>query len=90
MIVTGSIDIDFETLVQAADMIVTPDCPPEGHRFGMFKKVAEAAKKDGSLLMGQVAHAGRQTTAVLNPNPISASDVQLRRLRHSGFYMFSY
>ncbi|KEY71677.1 hypothetical protein S7711_02912 [Stachybotrys chartarum IBT 7711] len=77
MIITGNIDIEFGTVTQMKDMIITPECPPEGHRFDMFKRVAAAAKASGSMAIGQVTHSGRQVLASINPEPVSASDVQL-------------
>lgn len=53
------------------------DAPYEGERFDRFKELAKAAKADGSLLVAQVNHPGRQVEARVNPVAISASDVQL-------------
>lgn len=61
-------------------MVITPECPPEGERFEKFKQVASAAKVDGSLIVAQVTHPGRQVQARVNPVAISASDVQLGAL----------
>lgn len=46
-------------------------------RVAAFKKVTDAAKAHGSLIVSQLSHPGRQGSAALNPNPVSASDVQL-------------
>ncbi|KAF7551851.1 hypothetical protein G7Z17_g4697 [Cylindrodendrum hubeiense] len=77
VIITGNIDIEFDALDGLADMVITPECPPEGERFEAFKKISAAAKVDGSLIVAQVTHPGRQVQARLNPVAISASDVQL-------------
>ncbi|KAH7121881.1 hypothetical protein B0J13DRAFT_629008 [Dactylonectria estremocensis] len=77
VIVTGNVDIEFDSLDGPADMIITPECAPEGKRFEAFKKIADAGKKDGSLIVAQVTHPGRQVQARVNPVAISASDVQL-------------
>lgn len=53
------------------------DAKYEGERFEKFKELAKVAKADGSLLVGQVNHPGRQVDARVNPVAISASDVQL-------------
>lgn len=52
---------------------------PDNHdnRVGAFRKVSEVAKAQGSLFVAQLSHPGRQGGAALNPNPVSASDVQL-------------
>jgi len=46
-------------------------------RIDAFRRQAEAAKAHGSLVYVQLSHAGRQAGKHLQPNPISASDVQL-------------
>lgn len=61
------------------DMIVTPDCLFEGERFEKFKELAAAAKADGSLIVAQITHPGRQIRAAVSPTSVSASDVQLGR-----------
>ncbi|OLN86339.1 NADH oxidase 2 [Colletotrichum chlorophyti] len=60
-----------------SDMIITPECEPAGERFEGFKAVAAAGKAHGSLMLGQVTHAGRQVQKKIQPNPISASAVPL-------------
>ena len=52
---------------------------PDDHdgRVAAYRKVTEAAKAHGSLFVSQLSHPGRQGGAALNPNPVSASDVQL-------------
>ena len=46
-------------------------------RLEAFARIAKAAKAHGSLAIVQVSHSGRQVTEFVNPNPVSASDVQL-------------
>lgn len=58
-------------------MGVPLDAKYEGERFEKFKELAKGAKADGSLLVAQVNHPGRQVEARVNPVAISASDVQL-------------
>lgn len=77
VIVTGNIDVEFDYMSSIGDMIITPECKPEGERFEGFKAVAAAGKADGSLMLGQVTHAGRQVQKKIQPNPISASAVVL-------------
>lgn len=74
---TGNVDIELDALDGLADMVITPELAPEGARFDKFREVAAAAKKDGSLIVAQVSHPGRQVQYRLNPVAISASDVQL-------------
>jgi 2,4-dienoyl-CoA reductase-like NADH-dependent reductase (Old Yellow Enzyme family) len=77
VIVTGTIDIEFTSLTNAGTPVITPECPMEGERFEKFQALARAAKSEGSLILGQVNHAGRQVPAEINPEAISASDVQI-------------
>jgi 2,4-dienoyl-CoA reductase-like NADH-dependent reductase (Old Yellow Enzyme family) len=64
-------------LEAAGNPIIPPDSGFSGERFEAFKKLAKVSKAHGSLIVGQVSHPGRQTPEFLQPNPISASDVQL-------------
>ncbi|WYZ42061.1 hypothetical protein EsH8_V_000956 [Colletotrichum jinshuiense] len=77
VVVTGNIDIEFDYMSGIGDMIITPECEPVGERFEGFKAVAAAGRADGSLLLAQVTHAGRQVQKKIQPNPISASAVKL-------------
>ncbi|KAJ3544918.1 hypothetical protein NM208_g2772 [Fusarium decemcellulare] len=77
VIVTGSIDIDVESMSEPGAMAIPLEAGFNGERFDRFKALAEGAKVDGSLILGQVNHPGRQVQYRLNPNALSASDVQL-------------
>ncbi|CAG9950944.1 unnamed protein product [Clonostachys rosea f. rosea IK726] len=59
------------------DMIITPDCLFEGERFEKFTELATAAKADGSLIVAQITHPGRQVRESVSPTSVSASAVQL-------------
>ncbi|KAK1998395.1 FMN-linked oxidoreductase [Colletotrichum falcatum] len=77
VIVTGNVDVEFDYMTAVGDMIVTPECEPAGERFEGFRAVAAAGKAHGSLMLAQITHAGRQVMNKIQPNPISASAVQL-------------
>ncbi|KAJ5611404.1 hypothetical protein N7510_008123 [Penicillium lagena] len=77
VIITGNIDIEFDALDSVGDMIITRQCPLHGERFTKFEELAAAARSDGSLILGQVSHPGRQVWDRINPFAVSASDVQL-------------
>ncbi|KAF5004237.1 hypothetical protein FDECE_9266 [Fusarium decemcellulare] len=77
VIVTGSIDIDVESMSEPGAMAIPLEAGFNGERFDKFKALAKGAKVDGSLILGQVNHPGRQIQYRLNPNALSASDVQL-------------
>jgi 2,4-dienoyl-CoA reductase-like NADH-dependent reductase (Old Yellow Enzyme family) len=74
---TGNIDIEYDHLDSVADLVIAPESPFEGERFEAFKAIAAAGKTNGSLMIGQVTHPGRQVEKRINKHPISASDIQL-------------
>ncbi|KAJ5186105.1 Aldolase-type TIM barrel [Penicillium cf. griseofulvum] len=77
LILTGNIMMAYDQLESPGNMIIDLENPFAGDRFEAFKQLATAAKKHGSLIVGQVSHPGRQTLEQLQSNPVSASDVQL-------------
>lgn len=76
-VLTGNIQVDPVHLERKENAIIPLEAPFSGPRFEAYKSTATAAKANGSLLVGQISHAGRQVPAAVNPNPISASDIQL-------------
>lgn len=76
-ILTGNIMIDYMSLEAKGNPIIAGDAPFEGKRFERFKELATQAKKHGSLITGQLNHAGRQVNSTINPHPVAASDVHL-------------
>lgn len=60
--------------------IIPLEAPFEGVRFERFAAMAKAGKAYCSLMVAQVSHPGRQVESRIQPNPISASDVQLQGL----------
>ena len=62
---------------EAGNPIIPPQTPFEGRRFDAFKELARQSKAHGSLVVGQVSHPGRQVEERLQPDPLSASDIQL-------------
>jgi 2,4-dienoyl-CoA reductase-like NADH-dependent reductase (Old Yellow Enzyme family) len=77
LILTGNIIIDYYHLEAMGNPIIPRGSPFEGERFEKFKEVATAGKAHGSLMVGQVSHAGRQVDIRIHDSPVSASDVQL-------------
>lgn len=77
LILTGNTMIFADQLEAQGNPIIPSDAPFEGERFEAFKKLGAQAKKHGSLFVGQISHPGRQTPKNLQPDPVSASDVQL-------------
>ncbi|PYH41368.1 NADH:flavin oxidoreductase/NADH oxidase family protein [Aspergillus saccharolyticus JOP 1030-1] len=79
LLLTGNVMIDPAHLEAAGNLILPASAAPEAgdERFQRFQQLAAAAKTHGSLIVAQVSHPGRQTSELLQPHPISASDVQL-------------
>lgn len=77
LILTGNIMIDYQQLEAAGNPIIPQEAGFSGARFDAFRELSAQAKKHGSLCVGQVSHPGRQVESRIQPNPISASDVQL-------------
>ena len=69
--------ISYDHLEAAGNPIIPPDAPFDGHRFERFAELARASKAHGALVTGQVSHPGRQVAQNIQPDPVSASDVQL-------------
>ncbi|KAL8743958.1 MAG: hypothetical protein Q9184_008051, partial [Pyrenodesmia sp. 2 TL-2023] len=76
-IMTGNIMIELDQLEAAGNAIIPRTAPFSGERFEAFKELAVETKAHGSLILGQISHPGRQCDSRLQPDPVSASDVQL-------------
>ncbi|KAI1657220.1 NADH:flavin oxidoreductase/NADH oxidase-like protein [Daldinia decipiens] len=76
IIATGNIDIEFDMLDLVGDGIITPECPFSGPRFEAFQEMAKVSKANGSLIVAQVTHPGRQLAARIRKDTISASAIQ--------------
>lgn len=77
VVLSGNLMVEYDHLEAAGNPIIPRDSQFQGERFEAFKEMAELGKKHGSLMVGQVSHPGRQVQDVIQPNPISASDIQL-------------
>ncbi|KAK2031598.1 NADH:flavin oxidoreductase/NADH oxidase [Colletotrichum zoysiae] len=77
VVLTGNVMLDYDQLEAAGNPVIPPGAAFEGERFEGFRRVAEAARRHGSLAHAQLSHPGRQVAAHINPRPVSASDVQL-------------
>jgi len=75
---TGNVMIDPGHLETAGNPVIPQHAPFSGERFERFQQLAAAGKAGGMLIIAQVGHPGRQTPKHLQPNPISASDVQVK------------
>ena len=79
VVLTGNTMIAPEHLESPGNMIIPADAPFSGIRFDAFEQLARQGKSGGALLLCQLSHPGRQVPANVNPNPISAGDVQLTK-----------
>ncbi|KAL8651086.1 MAG: hypothetical protein Q9210_003452 [Variospora velana] len=70
--------MEYNQLEAAGNPIIPRTAPFHGERFEAFKALATASKAHGSLIIGQVSHPGRQCDSRIQPDPVSASDVQLQ------------
>ncbi|KAL8805537.1 MAG: hypothetical protein Q9182_001906 [Xanthomendoza sp. 2 TL-2023] len=77
-ILTGNIMIEYDQLEAAGNPIIPQTAPFSGERFEAFRELAKESKAHGSLIIGQVSHPGRQCENRIQPDPVSASDVQLQ------------
>lgn len=74
---TSNVMIAPDQLEAAGNLVIPRGSPFSGERFERYSELASGAKKHGSLIVAQVSHPGRQTSAQLQPEPISASAVGL-------------
>lgn len=75
IIVSGNVMVRYDAVEAFGNPIL---CDNHDNRLEQFKELAGAAKAHGSLFLAQLSHPGRQGIVALNPNPVSASDVQLK------------
>ena len=72
LLITGNTPVDRRHLEHAKNIVLD-----EQTDMARMKEVAAAAKSGGAKILVQLAHAGRQTPAAVNPRPISISDIPL-------------
>ncbi|GAA5921372.1 hypothetical protein JCM1841_002462 [Sporobolomyces salmonicolor] len=74
VIVLGNIPIHREGLEAKKNAIIDPDSPWDP--VEAFKPVIKACQAEGSLVIGQLTHGGRQVSDDVSKTPVSSSDVQ--------------
>jgi 2,4-dienoyl-CoA reductase-like NADH-dependent reductase (Old Yellow Enzyme family) len=75
-LVTGNVQVDRHHLERAANLVLDEHTSPRA-RDG-YRRLTAAAREHGTLMIAQLSHAGRATTAAINPAPLAPSAVQLR------------
>jgi 2,4-dienoyl-CoA reductase-like NADH-dependent reductase (Old Yellow Enzyme family) len=63
--------------VSGKDVMISLDMPFEGPRFEAFKAMAAAGKANGSLMVAQISHPGRQMQVQFGSEVLAPSAVQL-------------
>lgn len=83
IVVTGNVMLAMDQLESPGNAVIPRGAPFSGARFERFAEYARAIKgpyrgdERGGLAVMQVSHPGRQVSALIQPHPISASDVKL-------------
>ena len=79
IIVTGNIAIEYDMMNSVGENIITLADPPDpgAPRFEAFRALAAAAQRDGSLIVGEVAHPGGQLFARIRRDTIAPSAIQV-------------
>lgn len=72
LLITGNTPIDRWHLEHAGNFVLD-----QQSAMDKVKQLAQAGKSGGALILAQLAHAGRQTPELINPSPLSVSDVRL-------------
>ncbi len=75
LLITGNVLVDPDNL-EAPGNVVISGAPDAGH-LAALRAWSQAARCDGAHVWMQISHAGRQTPRLINPHPMSASDVKL-------------
>lgn len=75
MLLTGNVIIDKDHLERPGNVVI--DREPDADMAARLASWAKAGTRGGNHLWAQISHGGRQTQKLVNPNPKSASDVQL-------------
>ncbi|KAK8033482.1 hypothetical protein PG991_002880 [Apiospora marii] len=88
IIVTGNIAIEYDMMNSVGENVITLADPPDNGvpRFEAFRALAAAAKHDGSLIIGEVAHPGGQLFARIRKDTIAPSAVQIPAREMYGSY----
>lgn len=74
MIVSGNTMVRYDAVEAFGNPILVDD---HDGRVAKYREMTRLAQAHGSLIVAQLSHPGRQGSKALNPNPVSASDVQL-------------
>lgn len=76
LILTGNIMVDRRYRERPANIVV--DGPQSDEAMAGLRAYAEAARVGGSLALAQISHAGRQSPAMIAPEPVGPSAVAVK------------
>lgn len=84
LLLSGNIQVDADHLERPGNVVLSDD---RGLRA--LAVVAEAGRSGGAQFWAQLGHTGRQVSAEINPQPLSASDVELAEALRNAGYVFA-
>lgn len=76
LLITGNVLVSRKCLESPGNVVIASRDQPREH-LEALKNWSSASKSGGAAVWMQISHAGRQTPKIVNPQPVSASDVQL-------------
>lgn len=75
LLITGNVLVDRHHLERPGNVVI--DRTPDADMHAALQRWATAAKAGGAKLWMQISHAGRQTSAIVNPHPKAPSAIAL-------------
>jgi 2,4-dienoyl-CoA reductase-like NADH-dependent reductase (Old Yellow Enzyme family) len=75
LLITGNIMVDSRYLERPGNVCI--DGPQDAQQLGMLTALANAGRAKGSRIIAQLGHAGRQSHAWINLEPVGPGDVSL-------------
>jgi len=75
LLITGNVMVDRHHLERPGNVVI--DRAPDSDMQAALQRWAAAAKAHGASVWMQISHAGRQTSAIVNPHPKAPSAIAL-------------
>ncbi|NRA29090.1 MAG: NADH:flavin oxidoreductase/NADH oxidase family protein [Parvularculaceae bacterium] len=75
LLITGNVQVDRKHLEHPGNVVIEGN--QSGSRLDGLRAMAEAAQTNGTKVIMQISHAGRQTPKAVNPTPLAPSAVSL-------------
>ncbi|MBF7729929.1 NADH:flavin oxidoreductase/NADH oxidase family protein [Pseudomonas sp. N040] len=75
LLITGNVLVDRHHLERPGNVVI--DREPDADMRAALQRWATAAKAGGAKTWMQISHAGRQTAAIVNPQPLAPSAIAL-------------